>query len=862
MELQSKRRRVTRACDECRKKKVKCDGKQPCIHCTVYNYDCTYNQPTRRAIPGSGPVPAGNDANRKTAGTDNGGSDAGGDASGPSHSKRAGGNDHYSSSSYGGTVPQNHSHQKKYSTSKNKQLQNKVSKYHELLKEMIPDIPDIDAIDIPTFTQLFHNTTKDVNFNEMVQEYKLIAPTEVAPIVTRDNHDSSSVTGSLNSGGQQQNHHQREPIENVDGSIQSHEGKEIKIILPPKPIAIQFIKSTWENCCVLFRFYHRPSFIKQLDLLYETDPENYTHEQMQFLPLCYAVMAVGALFTKTVNQLYSDEQSPNNNDASTKFLHDEGYKYFIAARKLIDITNARDLNSIQTILLLFIFLQCSARLSTSYSYIGVAMRSALREGLHRKLELDPSKKKLNFIEIEMRKRLFYTIYKMDIYINTMLGLPRTISPRDFDQELPLELSDDYITEDAVYPDEQGDVLSSSGIANQHTKIIMILDQIMAELYPIKKTNNLISHQMVTNLELKLRQWLDQLPPELIPGLKDVPERYLRANRLLHLSFLQVQIILYRPFIHYLSPSAPQSDPLSIQRANNCISVARTVVKLAKEMMDVKILPGSYWFSIYTIFFSVAALIYYVRELTPTTTQDIEKYDQIMEDVKTGKQVLSQLKETSMAAARTYKLLTALFNSFNAKTKQSAEMQKKFQQDQQKNSVNAQDQNDMDSSFFELPVYPSSDNAVISPDRFIDGVDKQISTPPFPMNTFPLEPNTSISGVNILNTTQTANLFSSTNFNDPLETNDNNMDRYFPVENTNNSQQQQQQQQQQNPQFVSATSLSQIPDSAVDGTYVPGMFDQLDVQLFGRYLPPYMSGISGGDAKAKDGTNENIKRETN
>lgn len=33
-----KRRRVTRACDECRKKKIKCDGKQPCTHCTVYSY--------------------------------------------------------------------------------------------------------------------------------------------------------------------------------------------------------------------------------------------------------------------------------------------------------------------------------------------------------------------------------------------------------------------------------------------------------------------------------------------------------------------------------------------------------------------------------------------------------------------------------------------------------------------------------------------------------------------------------------------------------------------------------------------------------------------------------------------------------
>lgn len=37
-----KRRRVTRACDECRRKKIKCDGKQPCTHCTVYSYGQSY----------------------------------------------------------------------------------------------------------------------------------------------------------------------------------------------------------------------------------------------------------------------------------------------------------------------------------------------------------------------------------------------------------------------------------------------------------------------------------------------------------------------------------------------------------------------------------------------------------------------------------------------------------------------------------------------------------------------------------------------------------------------------------------------------------------------------------------------------
>ena len=33
-----RRKRVLRACDECRREKIGCDGKRPCAHCTVYGY--------------------------------------------------------------------------------------------------------------------------------------------------------------------------------------------------------------------------------------------------------------------------------------------------------------------------------------------------------------------------------------------------------------------------------------------------------------------------------------------------------------------------------------------------------------------------------------------------------------------------------------------------------------------------------------------------------------------------------------------------------------------------------------------------------------------------------------------------------
>jgi len=39
---ESKRRRIARACDMCRKKKIKCDGKQPCGHCQSYKIDCAF----------------------------------------------------------------------------------------------------------------------------------------------------------------------------------------------------------------------------------------------------------------------------------------------------------------------------------------------------------------------------------------------------------------------------------------------------------------------------------------------------------------------------------------------------------------------------------------------------------------------------------------------------------------------------------------------------------------------------------------------------------------------------------------------------------------------------------------------------
>ena len=50
------------------------------------------------------------------------------------------------------------------------------------------------------------------------------------------------------------------------------------------------------------RPFHRPTFFKRLDRIYNTDPDQYTNADTQFLPLLYVVMAVGCMFAKTENE--------------------------------------------------------------------------------------------------------------------------------------------------------------------------------------------------------------------------------------------------------------------------------------------------------------------------------------------------------------------------------------------------------------------------------------------------------------------------------------------------------------------------------------------------------------------------------
>jgi hypothetical protein len=208
------------------------------------------------------------------------------------------------------------------------------------------------------------------------------------------------------------------------------------------------------------------------------------------------------------------------------------------ARALLqDVTECRDLTSLQALLFMILFIQSISSLSTCYGFVGIALRSALRMGLHRHFPHT----QINPIEAESRRRVFYICRQLDTYVSVLLGFPLLLSDDDIDQPLPTPIDDQYITVDGIISPPIG-TPSVFEAFNAHVKLMRTLGKIVKYIYPLKgmdqNINNegagkeeanssyMISHAKVKEMEEELHQWNEDLPLAWRPN-PEGPEEVVR-----------------------------------------------------------------------------------------------------------------------------------------------------------------------------------------------------------------------------------------------------------------------------------------------------------------------------------------------
>ena len=133
---------------------------------------------------------------------------------------------------------------------------------------------------------------------------------------------------------------------------------------------------------------------------------------------------------------------------------------------------------------------------------------------------------------------------MDVYVSAVLGFPIMLSDEDFDQDLPLEVDDEYVTTKEILPMPIGKV-SFIAATNAHTRLLKILQKVAKYIYPLKglgkvssKTNQsyVVNHARIREIERDLQAWMEDLPTAFRPS-DDVPTELARSVVIILLALL-------------------------------------------------------------------------------------------------------------------------------------------------------------------------------------------------------------------------------------------------------------------------------------------------------------------------------------
>jgi hypothetical protein len=121
------------------------------------------------------------------------------------------------------------------------------------------------------------------------------------------------------------------------------------------------------------------------------------------------------------------------------------------------------------------------------------------------------------------------------------------------------------------------------------------------------------------------------------------------------------MMLYRPFLHYVSQKTCANkaiDDRSYACAAAGVSVSRNIVHITAEMKKRGLLVGAYWFTMYTTFFAILSLVFFVLN-----NPDKPGSQEILADANDGKETLRGLARRSQAADRCSTALQVSFLTF-------------------------------------------------------------------------------------------------------------------------------------------------------------------------------------------------------
>lgn len=596
----AKRRRIARACDMCRKKKIKCDGKAPkCSHCENYKTECIFTHVEKKRAPPKGAKYIEGLENRLgrmesllrlsglLAEDDRGRTDLGmlekrlaerqsaGVASPTSqmsnqqngNGKDASGTPNARSSSSLGASPAN-------GTATQSDRNGVASSAQPTDKDKNASQKEVNQVDVlaDQMCSLITNNCGETRYIGSSSGFSIFSPKGIQWVneKTGDTGFQSMLFAATDDKNASAWDHWKPEVFN--DLFQ----RRIFRPLPSRQECNALLKDYFENFNCMFPLFHEPTFMHLVDKHYSLEP----YEGSGWWASLNVALAIAHRLRVMSNVVNQEED-------------DVAWAYLKNAMAVITELTMRntDLLSVQALLGMSLFLQGTPNPQPFFFLIAAAIRLAHSIGLHKR----GSGFNLNEVENEQRKRVFWIAYLMDKDICLRSGRPPAQDDDDMNVELPSENPPDNIGNIPLAREKDGK--RTMNLFRHMCTFAQIQSRVYKQLYSVKASRQSDGELLNTigELDAQLEQWKDSIPIDFRPEheIKAAHTPLILHVVVLHFAYYNCLTTIHRMSVHHgywtsrLSDYAIQGlnarplNPRVFMSAALCVNAARTSIGLIR-----------------------------------------------------------------------------------------------------------------------------------------------------------------------------------------------------------------------------------------------------------------------------------------
>ncbi|KAI9894097.1 MAG: hypothetical protein M1814_004868 [Vezdaea aestivalis] len=340
---------------------------------------------------------------------------------------------------------------------------------------------------------------------------------------------------------------------------------------------------------------HRPSFVALLQRTYDDPTFRPTAAEVVMVHMTFAIM----FFQYAARNFEDSAQQAELNAKSN--LH-----YHYALGFFYDLRVSRTLKDIQALALICSHLRNFSKPGASWHVTNATLAHAIEQGLHRSSKRwAPASERPNFLEEEMRKRVFYSVFSIHILLSGKLGRPMALRPDDFDIELPESIDDEYISETGIAQVRPNPCTFQIGIEACKQQLLCL--QLYTSLYSVKR-DPAVYEETVKRLEAAIVNWRDNLPPQFRDEAQTNQEGKVFALYT-KMWYLEFRLLLRHPAISLSASKGFNSDSLDI-----CVDCATCMLETVKILQKYKSLDTT-WYNgaVYIMAITTTLFVAYERQ---------------------------------------------------------------------------------------------------------------------------------------------------------------------------------------------------------------------------------------------------------